>query len=169
MAQKEPFNTTSKRQSILFVCTGNTCRSPLAEVLCKRMLAERLGCAETELSVRGFEIGSAGLAAVGGLPAAEEAQVIARELGVDLSQHHSRMISPEMIRDAAEGGEIVTMTTNHQRTLMQVVGEGTVLIRTLGDGEDIPDPIGGDRDVYRQCAETIQAHLQRFVQEWQSE
>ena len=64
---------------------------------------------------------------------------------------------------------MVTMTAGHERMLRQILGEMPFPIRTLGDGEDLPDPIGGDREVYRRCAETIRTHLERFVQEWQSE
>ena len=72
---------------IIFVCTGNTCRSPLAEVLCKKLLADRLVCTPEELPRGGFCVLSAGLAAMIGCRAAPEAVEVARTLGADLSSH----------------------------------------------------------------------------------
>src|SRR5271156_1870643 len=73
--------------TIVFVCTGNTCRSPMAEALFKKLLAERLGCTVEELPARGFSVLSAGLAAMMGGEAAEEAIEVVREYGADLTHH----------------------------------------------------------------------------------
>src|SRR5262245_38556117 len=75
---------------IVFVCTGNTCRSPLAEGLFKKRLADRLGCAVAELPARGYLVASAGLAAGPGMPAAAEAIDVALAAGADLAAHQSQ-------------------------------------------------------------------------------
>src|SRR5579862_9107943 len=80
---------------IVFVCTGNTCRSPMAEALFKKRLADRLGCTVDELSARGFSVLSAGVAAMIGAEAAEEAIQVVRTYGADLTQHRSRPLSVE--------------------------------------------------------------------------
>ena len=79
--------------TIVFVCTGNTCRSPLAEALFKKKLADRLGCPVEELSRRGFLVISAGLAAMMGAAAADEAVEAAQDYGADLSGHLSRPLT----------------------------------------------------------------------------
>src|SRR5206468_705435 len=100
---------------IVFVCTGNTCRSPLAEALCKEMLAERLGCAVAELPERGFVVCSAGLAAFRGDPAASEAMEAARELGADLQNHVSQPVTSHLVFQA---DYLVTMTQAHLQNLL---------------------------------------------------
>src|SRR5262249_56414815 len=81
---------------IVFVCTGNTCRSPLAEALCKKLLADRLGCTVEELPARGYYVASAGVSALGGGPAAAEAEQVARSFGADLSTHRSQPLTMEL-------------------------------------------------------------------------
>jgi protein-tyrosine phosphatase len=149
---------------IIFVCTGNTCRSPLAEALCKQLLAERLGCAVDELPRRGFLVQSAGLAAAGG-PAAAEAEETARELGADLSGHSSRPLTAEL---AAQADYLVAMTRSHLAMLAGHFGDGGPELRLLDRaGQDVADPIGCNREVYRACARQIRQHLEGLVPELQ--
>lgn len=148
---------------VLFVCTGNTCRSPLAESLCKKRVADRLGCAVDELPARGFVIMSAGLAAVRGEPAAAEAAAVAAELGADLTRHASRPATPDLLTQA---DDVIGMTASHVHGLAGFVGpDAPARVRLLcGDG-DLADPIGGDRGVYQACAGMIWQHLQGLVDE----
>jgi protein-tyrosine phosphatase len=146
---------------ILFVCTGNTCRSPLAEVLCKKKLAERLGCAVEDLPQRGFLVISAGLAAMMGGGAAPEAIEVARAYGADLSKHVSRPLTADL---AVQADHLVAMTRGHVLALLEGCPGLEAMPRLLSpEGGDIADPIGCDQEVYRQCAEQIWNHLDRLV------
>jgi protein-tyrosine phosphatase len=135
---------------ILFVCTGNTCRSPLAEVLFKKRLAADLGCAAEELPGRGFHVLSAGLAAAAGAPAAEEAVAAAARYGADLSGHRSRALSAEL---AAQADYLVGMTHGHLRALVEHYPQRGARPRLLSPGgDDLADPIGCGPEVYEGCA-----------------
>lgn len=147
---------------IVFVCTGNTCRSPMAEGLCKKRLAEKLACSVHELPQRGFLIVSAGLAAGPGFPAANEAIEVARALGADLTQHESRPLTFEL---ASRADHLLVMTRGHERALAGQLPPGAVQPRLLSpQGEDIVDPIGGSREVYEHCARQMDAYLEQFVE-----
>jgi L-threonylcarbamoyladenylate synthase len=146
---------------VVFVCTGNTCRSPLAEVLCKKRLAERVGCTVEELPARGFCVISAGLAAMMGGPAAEEAVEVARTFGGNLEGHRSQPLSAEL---AAQADYLVAMTRSHVRALLDHYPRLGTTPRLLSPaGEDVPDPIGCDRPVYEACGQQIWQHLEALV------
>jgi protein-tyrosine phosphatase len=148
---------------IVFLCTGNTCRSPLAEALCKKLLAERLGCTPEELPGRGFIVLSAGLAAMMGGEAAPEAVAVARELGADLSGHASRPLRADLV---AHADYLVAMTRSHLHALTAHFPQAAVRTRLLGSaGEEVADPVGCDQQVYRECAQQILRHLERLVPE----
>jgi protein-tyrosine phosphatase len=148
---------------IVFVCTGNTCRSPMAEGLFKRRLADRLGCPVEELPARGFVVTSAGLSAIPNDPATPESAAILRDLGVDLSGHRSRLASADLIGRA---DDVVVMTRGH---FLTVAGKYPVLagaVRLLcGPDGDLDDPIGGGPDVYKACARTVCQHVDRLLTE----
>jgi protein-tyrosine phosphatase len=146
---------------IVFVCTGNTCRSPLAAALCQRQLANRLGCSLEELTDRGYLVTSAGLAAFRGEPAATEAVTVARELRADLSAHASRPATPDLLGHA---DLVVAMTAGHLDGLEGWLG-GHTKARLLCVDQDLPDPIGGDMSVYQTCAGTIWQHMTGLVDE----
>jgi protein-tyrosine phosphatase len=159
---------------IVFVCTGNTCRSPLAEALCKKMLAERLGCTIGELPRRGFIIRSAGTAAISGYGAAPEAMDAARDLGANLNSHVSQPVTPELI---AQADYLIAMTQSHARALTEWYPVGSTLVaedpaslpRVLcPESGDIADPIGCDYPVYQECARQILGYLERLVPELMS-
>jgi protein-tyrosine phosphatase len=148
---------------IVFVCTGNTCRSPLAEALFKKLLGERLGCRPEELPEHGFLVLSAGLAAFPGCPATAEAVEAARELGADLSEHLSRPLTAGL---AGQADYVVAMTRSHLLALDEpyyCLGDKPRLL--CPDADDVLDPIGGDQQVYRQCARQILTYLETLLPE----
>ncbi len=148
---------------LLFVCTGNTCRSPMAEALCKVLLARRLGCAIDELEDRGFVILSAGMSAASGMPAAAHAIDVVRSRGGSLSHHASRQVTLDLIRQA---DHIITMTADHLESLLDRVPEAAPRTRLLHpNGDDVADPVGADRDTYLQTAEAIEEYLERLLDE----
>jgi protein-tyrosine phosphatase len=154
------------RCRIVFVCTGNTCRSPLAQALCAKLLADQLGCGVRELPQRGFIVQSAGLAAMMGAEAACEAVDIAGELGADLSGHRSQPLSHELLRQA---DFLFVMTRTHLQMLNSLEVFGGPAPRLLSPrGDDIPDPIGGSAEVYRECARAIVQHLEELLPELQA-
>jgi protein-tyrosine phosphatase len=148
---------------ILFVCTGNTCRSPLAQALCSKLLADRLGVPASELQQHGFLVQSAGLAAMMGADASPDSVTVATELGADLSTHKSAMATLEMLQWA---DHVFAMTMSHWYTLASAVPPGAVQPRMLSPKfEDIADPIGAALVDYRTCAQQILECLQQRVPE----
>ncbi|CAN5559075.1 low molecular weight protein arginine phosphatase [soil metagenome] len=150
-------------RSVLFVCTGNTCRSPLAEALCKVRLAERLGVSVKELASRGFVIRSGGVAASPGDAASEEAVSIAREFGADLTGHRSRPVNPEWLDTATD---VIAMTGMHAFLLDRCFPGLGPPAELLCEQDDLPDPIGGDATLYRASARIIVHHVDRLITEW---
>jgi protein-tyrosine phosphatase len=146
---------------IVFVCTGNTCRSPMAEALFKKRLADRLGCAVDELPARGFSVLSAGLAAMMGAEAADDAIEVVRGYGADLTQHHSRPLSVEL---AAQADYLIGMTRGHVTMMSEYYPRLGAEPRLLSpSGEDIADPVGCPREVYEECARQIWQSLETLV------
>ena len=140
--------------SILFLCTGNTCRSPMAASLCRMLLAQSLGCAESELASRGFRVQSAGLSAMMGQAASEHADTVTREWGADLSQHRSQRLTGPLYYLS---DHVFAMTRSHLEVLESIPQQpSSPRPRLLSPyNEDIADPYGGHEEDYRACAEQI--------------
>jgi L-threonylcarbamoyladenylate synthase len=159
----EPAVHQALARKIVFVCTGNTCRSPMAEGLFKHRLAERLNCGVDELPSRGLAISSVGISALANDAATREAADILAELGIDLSAHRSRPASTDIIGRA---DDVIAMTRSHLVTLVSKYPVLSGSLRLLcGPDGDLDDPIGGGIDVYRACAGTIQRHVDRLILE----
>jgi protein-tyrosine-phosphatase len=144
--------------TIVFVCTGNTCRSPMAEALCKKRLAEQLGCAIDDLPGRGFVVCSAGLAAEEGGPAAEKAIAVGQSYGVDLSAHQSQPLSAELVEQATY---LLGMTQGHV-SILEAYFPGKARLLSP-DGEDVVDPIGQPQEVYEACARQMTGYIDKLV------
>ncbi len=148
---------------VVVVCTGNTCRSPMAEVLLRKRLADKLKQPADKLDDSGVLVMSAGIAAAPGGRAATEAISIMNERGLDLSLHESQPLSDRLVRYA---DLIITMTRGHREAILnhwpEAASRTFVISRNRGD---VADPIGGPTDMYRKCAEQIDAYLAEWVAE----
>jgi protein-tyrosine phosphatase len=140
------------RRRVLFVCTGNTCRSPMAAGLARKLVAEQIGCPSGELRKHGVEIGSAGLFAGGGSKATHEAAQVMDAMGVDLTRHRSRQLSRELIDEA---DLVLCMTEMHVLQARETAPESADKICRLDSEGDVADPVGGDARVYRRTAERL--------------
>jgi protein arginine phosphatase len=151
-------------RQVLFVCTGNTCRSPMAERMFRKMLASRLKCHAEDLVERGYSVRSAGLSAVEGAPASFEAVDLLREYGIDLGDHQGRRVDADLLLHA---DHILTMTQMHRATILQQFPELEDRVRTVApDGTDVSDPIGAGLPEYRQCRDQLETYLEDFVTEF---
>jgi protein-tyrosine phosphatase len=143
------------------VCTGNTCRSPMGEVIFKKLVADKLGCTIEQLSNHGITILSGGIAAGPGAPAAMQSVTVMEQQGLDLSQHQSR---PVTARLANYADLVLTMTNGHRRAIVAQWPTLESRVRTIrSDGGDISDPIGSPIPVYQACAEQIEGCLRQWV------
>jgi len=142
--------------TVLLVCSGNTCRSPMASVILSVLLARREGCRPEDLPDRGFRIVSAGTAAGDGAPASAEAVTVAAERGGDLSRHRSTRLSAERIGQA---DYIWTMCASHARRVTQIDPSAADRTERLDPQQDIEDPMGSPVAAYRRCADQIAGAL----------
>ncbi|MCU0627035.1 MAG: low molecular weight protein arginine phosphatase [Gemmatimonadaceae bacterium] len=149
--------------TLLFVCTGNTCRSPMAEVIARELVRERgLGAVAVQ---------SAGIAADELSGASEGSLLVAMERGLDLSRHRSRQLTRAMV----DGADLVlTMGPSHLAAVQSLGGETKAALladyATYGESQrPVSDPIGGELPVYRATYEELHRLIQRALDRWLAE
>jgi len=150
------------RVQFLFVCTGNTCRSPMAEGMFTKYLSEKLGCNVDQLEKMGYKACSAGTIDVGGFPASPEAVRVCASKGIDISAHRSRGLSEQLVRDS---DIIFAMCGMHRERVVGLDSEAAEKCVLLAGDVDIPDPIGQPQEVYERCADLIEQAVKRRIGE----
>ena len=135
---------------ILFVCTGNTCRSPMAEALCRRLLKEQN---KTEI-----RCGSAGLSAMDGEPVSDNAVTACAEVGLDISRHRAHTLSS---MEAESADVFFAMTPSHGYVLRRA---GVPQEKIHVASPEIPDPFGGDLETYRVCRDALETAIRTFLE-----
>jgi protein-tyrosine phosphatase len=135
----------------------------MAEAICRKMVADRLGCATSEVGDHGVIIMSAGLSAMMGARPSPEAVEVMSQAGLQLADHESQPLTSQLVRHA---DIIWTMTRSHRQAIVSQWPEAAARAAVLApDQSDVADPIGGPIEYYRQCAAQIEKLLAQRIRE----
>ena len=139
--------------SVLVVCVGNICRSPMAEALLRKALKGK----------EDIEVSSAGLGALVGHPAAEYSLELMDELGEDISEHQARQIHPDMVRDA---DLVLVMEAGHKRAIDDADPTARGKVHRLGEWQDtdIDDPYRQPKAAFADALQEIQEGVASWVE-----
>ena len=140
-----------KFNKVVFICTGNTCRSPMAEAIL-----------ETYIQDKSIIVSSRGLMVFGQNPANDSAIYVMKEQGIDIRQHLSKPFDKD---ELGENTLVLTMTLRHKTVVTQHGFKGEVysIKEFIGEQGDVNDPYGGDLDVYRTCANELSILIKKLV------
>ena len=148
---------------VLFVCSGNTCRSPMAEALFTEQF-------EKQKNLSGYHpvARSAGICALDGSPASREAVKVMAEMGIDIRDHRAQQLNDDLIQWA---DLILTMTEAHYREIISQYGVPKEKIYTLANFSgskqaNVIDPFGSGIETYRQCARQIQDMIGEIIKKF---
>lgn len=146
----------------LFVCTGNTCRSPMAVGIFRKYLAEKLQCNVDQLDKMGYKVVSAGIMDTAGHPASAEAIATCAAKGIDIKAHKSRALSQKLVE---ESDFIFAMGQIHRQRVAAISRDAANKCVLLAGNEEIVDPIGQPQEFYNNCAELIEDAVRKRIGE----
>jgi protein-tyrosine-phosphatase len=153
---------TMSEVKFLFVCTGNTCRSPMAKGIFRKYLAEKLQCEVDYLDKIGYKILSAGVMDMADLPASAEAIAACAAKGIDIKTHKSETLSRQLVE---ESDFIFAMTQMHCERVTALSPEAADKCILLAGNKEIPDPIGQAQQVFNDCAGLIEEAVRKRISE----